>query len=129
VIPSALALLAATGVLIPIGPAAAAPLEVTFNGTIYTVDLSQCFAPGTILSGCNGSTDFRQSSWFGNSQLAQSLSAATGSQLGLPNSTLGTGLGPNFVWQSGSPAQFNDTALPFDGFEWNPALNRTEARG
>ena len=129
VIPSVVALLAATGVLIPIGPAAAAPLEVPFNGTIYTLDLSECFAPGTILSGCNGSTDFRQSSWFGNSQLAQSLSAATGSQLGLPNSTLGTGLGPNFVWQSGSPAQFNESALPFEGFVWDPVLNISYARG
>ncbi len=127
--PSTVALLAATGFLIPLPPAAAAPLEVTFNGTIYTVDLSQCFAPGRILSGCNGSTDFRQSSWFGNSQLAQSLSAATGDQLGLPNSSLGTGLGPNFVWQSGSAAQFNESALPFDGFVWDPILNLSYARG
>lgn len=127
--PGALALLVASAFLSPVEPAAAAPLEVKFNGTIYTVDLSQCFAPGTILSGCNGSTDFRQSSWFGNAQLAQSLSAATGDQLGLPNSSLGTGLGPNFVWQSGSAAQFNESALPFDGFVWDPILNLSYARG
>jgi autotransporter-associated beta strand protein len=128
-IPSAVALLAATGLLIPLPPAAAAPLEVTFNSTIYTLDLSQCFAPGTILAGCNGATDFRQSSWFGNSQLAQSLSTATRDRLGLPNFALGTGLGPNFVWQSGSPAQFNASALPFDGFVWDPVLNRSFAQG
>ncbi len=126
--PGALALLVASAFLSPVEPAAAAPLEVTFNGTIYTVDLSQCFAPGRIL-GCNGATDFRQSSWFGNSQLAQSLSAATGDQLGLPNPALGTGLGPNFVWQSGSPAQFNESALPFDGFVWDPVLNISYSRG
>lgn len=127
--PGALALLVASAFLSPVEPAAAAPLEVTFNGTIYTVDLSQCFAPGTILSGCNGSTDFRKSSWFGNAQLAQSLSVATGDQLGLPNPVLGTGLGPNFVWQSGSPAQFNESALPFDGFVWDPVLNISYSRG
>ncbi len=127
--PSAVILLMASLLLNPIGLARAAPLEVTFNSTIYTLDLSTCFAPGTILSGCNGTTDFRQTSWFGNAQLAQSLSATTKALLGLPNPVLGTGLGPVFVWQSGSPAQFNASALPFDGFAWDPVLKISYARG
>jgi autotransporter-associated beta strand protein len=102
--------------------------EVTFNGMIYTLDKTSCFAPGKI-SGCSGATDFRSSSWFGNSQLAKDLSEATKDLLGLPNSSLGTGLGPNFVWESGDPATYNESALPFDGFEWDPSLGKAYSRG
>jgi autotransporter-associated beta strand protein len=110
------------------GEAYSAPIEVPYNGTVYTLDTTTCFAPGTI-SGCAGATDFKTSSWFGNSQLAKDLSEATKDLLGLPNSSLGTGLGPNFAWQSGDPALFNESALPFDGFEWDPSLGKSYDRG
>jgi autotransporter-associated beta strand protein len=111
------------------GRALAAPVEVTYSNTIYTLETSTCFAPGTITSGCNAATDFRSSSWFGNAQLAKDLSEATKDLLGLPNQALGTGLGPNFTWKSGDPATFNSTALPFEGFEWDPVLGRAYSRG
>ena len=121
----------ATGAgLLALGQSAwAAPLEVTYQNTIYSLEITRCFAPGTILSNCRGANDFRASSWFGNSQLAKNLSEATKDLLGLPNSSLGTGLGPNFAWQSGNPAINNSSALPFDGFEWDPVLNLSYSRG
>ena len=122
-------LLAATG-LLSIGKLAnAAPVEVTYNNTIYTLETSTCFAPGKITSGCNAAKDFRSSSWFGNSQLAKNLSEATKDLLGLPNSATGTGLGPNFTWQSGDKSTFNESALPFDGWEWDPVLNKADSEG
>ena len=103
-----------------------APVEVPYNGKVYTLETSTCFAQGTITSGCNSATDFRKSSWFGNAQLAKDLSEATKGLLGLPNPALGTPLGPNFVWQSGDPSTFNESFLPFDGWEWDPILNRAD---
>ena len=43
-------------------PARALPVEVTYNNTVYTLEVSTCFAPGTIIGGCSGATDFRTSS-------------------------------------------------------------------
>jgi autotransporter-associated beta strand protein len=105
-----------------------APIEVPYNGTVYTLETTTCFAPGTI-SGCAGATDLRSSSWFGNSQLAKSLSEATKDLLGLPNSAPGTFLGPGFAWQSQNPAFFNESRLVFDSFEWDPVIQQTDPRG
>jgi autotransporter-associated beta strand protein len=121
-------LLAAAGLLGIGKPAVAAPVEVTSGGTIYTLDVTTCFAPGTIF-GCSSAKNFQSNTWFGNSTLSKDLSEATKNLLGLPNASLGTGLGPNFVYQSGDPSQYNSTALPFDGWEWDPVLTRAYARG
>ena len=104
-------------------PAAAVPVEVTYGNLIYTLQTTTCFAPGRLF-GCVGASDFRASSWYGNSQLANVLSNATTNLLGLPNVVPGTNVGPYFVYYSGSTAQYNDTVLPFSGFKWDPVLNR-----
>jgi autotransporter-associated beta strand protein len=102
-------------------PAAAVPVEVTYGNQIYTLQTTSCFAPGRLFV-CVGASDFRASSWYGNSQLANDLSNATTNLLGLPNAVLGGHDGPYFVYYSGSTAQYNDTALPFYGFKWDPWL-------
>ena len=75
------------------GRALAAPVEVTYNNTIYTLETSACFAQGTTLRTCDGATDFRQSSWYGDSELSKNLSKATKDLLGLPNPAPITNLG------------------------------------
>ncbi len=114
---------------------------VIYNNTIYNLKTTTCFAQGAQNNFCNGAIDFRSSSWWGNAQLAKDLSEATKESLGLPNPAMGTGLGANFAWQSGAQYDLPDpsnpskgipvpvTNIPFDGFEWDPVLNKAYARG
>jgi autotransporter-associated beta strand protein len=111
------------------GRALAAPQEVTYNGMVYTLDTTSCFAPGTI-SGCSGAADLSQSSWFGNYQLAEELAKATKDVLGRPNPAPGTTLGPGFAWRSQDPAFYNESRLVFASFEWDPnTFDKTDPRG
>ena len=112
------------------GTASAAPVEVIYNNTIYSLESSTCLAQGTQSNFCNGATDFRLSSWFGNQELAKNLSKATKDLLGLDNPALGTNLGANFAWESQDPAgNFNPTSLVFSGFEWDPVLDNSYGGG
>lgn len=110
--------------------AIAAPVEVIYKNTIYSLKTDTCFAQGTQSNFCNSAIDFRSSSWWGNEQLAKDLSEATKDLLGLNNPAAGTNLGANFAWQSGDPSTAaNLTNIHFDGFEWDPVLDTSYARG
>jgi autotransporter-associated beta strand protein len=122
----------AGGVDAGLGSGALAQLTttITYDNTIYSLETTTCFAQGkTIISLCSGAKDFRTSSWFGNSKLAEDLSNATKDLLGLKNPALGANLGANFVWSSGDVATYNSTALPFDGFEWDPIIDKSYRSG
>ena len=97
-----------------------APVEVPYNGKVYTLEASTCFAPGTVLRRCDGATDFRSSSWYGNAELSKNLSKATKDLLGLPNPASITNLAPYFVWDSQSAASNNPSTLAFAGWVWDP---------
>ena len=104
----------------------AAPVEVTYQGVRYSLDVTTCFTGGLI---CHSPTNFQSNPWFNNSGLAEGLANATRDSLGTPNNRYPGNQGPYFIYNSGDPNRYNVTFLPWEGFSWDPVANKAYKAG
>jgi hypothetical protein len=113
-----------------LGAAQAAPIDVTFDGTDYTI--------GTLTGVYNDTPTaslLQSQPWWGNATLAQGLAAALGDQFGAPNFGI---WGPLFAYSLPQPAALTaryfspsgpgvNTVTVFPGSEFVFAVDETPA--